>query len=78
METVRAFYRTYFKELTDIETQVVDGHLPLPSDRPGLGIDLNPAIWERPDLRVQVSEGAGTAVGVKPMGDSWSRPGVRL
>lgn len=78
METVRAFYRTYFKELTDIETQVVDGHLPLPSDRPGLGIELNPAIWERPDLRVQVSEGEGKAGGVKAMGDPWSRPDVRL
>ncbi len=42
METVRAFYRTYFKELTDIEIKVVDGHLPLPPERPGLGIDLQP------------------------------------
>ncbi len=78
LETVRAFYRTYFGELTDLDVQIVDGHTPLPAERPGLGIALNEDIWQRGDLHVQTSAGAGTAVGVWSMGDSWSRPDVRL
>jgi len=77
METVRAFYRTYFTELTDLKTQVTDGHLPLPPDRPGLGIKLNEALWERDDLHAQVSEGSGKAIGVRTMGDAWSKPEIR-
>jgi galactonate dehydratase len=78
METVRAFYRTYFHELTDLDVQIVDGHTALPMDRPGLGIDLNPDLWQRDDLHVQISEGEGKAVGVRSMGDSWSKPDIRL
>lgn len=77
LETVRAFYRTYFTELTDVETQVEEGCLPLPPERPGLGVALQDAIWERDDLHVQVSKGAGKAVGVRAMGDSWSKPDIR-
>ena len=75
---MRAFYQTYFKELTDLETQVVDGCLPLPSDRPGLGVALNPAVWQRGDLHVTVTEGEGRAVNLQALGDSWSRPDIRL
>ncbi|MCC9077990.1 mandelate racemase/muconate lactonizing enzyme family protein [Litorilinea aerophila] len=78
LETVRAFYRTYFQELTDVQVQVQNGHVPLPPDRPGLGVELLPQVWERDDLRVAVSEGEGRAVGIREMGDSWSRPDIRL
>jgi galactonate dehydratase len=78
LETVRAFYHTYFKELTDLNVQVVDGYTALPGERPGLGIDLNPAIWDRDDLHVQTSEGEGKAVGIRAIGDGWSKPDVRL
>lgn len=78
LETVRAFYLTYFKELTDLETKVEDGTLPVPGDRPGLGVALNPDLWQRDDLHVRVSEGEGKAGGVKAMGDPWSKPDVRL
>jgi L-alanine-DL-glutamate epimerase-like enolase superfamily enzyme len=78
LETIRAFYHTYFRELTDLDVQVSDGHTALPAERPGLGIDLNPDLWKRDDLHVQVSEGEGKAVGVRAMGDSWSKPDVRL
>ncbi|MEZ4636718.1 MAG: enolase C-terminal domain-like protein [Caldilineaceae bacterium] len=77
METVRAFYRTCFRELTDLDVQIEDGHTALPADRPGLGIDLNPDLWHATTC-VQVSEGEGKAVGVRTMGDSWSKPDIRL
>ncbi|RME62974.1 MAG: hypothetical protein D6790_05485 [Caldilineae bacterium] len=75
---MRAFYLTYFRELTDLETRVEEGTLPIPGDRPGLGVSLNPDIWQRDDLHVQVSEGEGKAANVPAMGDPWSKPDVRL
>ena len=77
METVRAFYRTYFTELTDLDVTIQHGRTPIPDSRPGLGIELSRALWDRPDLRVQVSEGEGKAVGVRAMGDFWSKPEIR-
>ncbi|NJN84633.1 MAG: hypothetical protein HC802_21665, partial [Caldilineaceae bacterium] len=78
LETVRAFYRTYFRELTDVTTEVVDGCVALPPDRPGLGVALNPDLWQRDDLHVLTSEGEGKAVNLQALGDSWSRPDIRL
>ena len=78
LETVRAFYLSYFQELTDVQVTVEDGHIALPPERPGLGIELNPNIWNRDGLNVLVSEGEGKAVGIKSMGDSWSKPDIRL
>ncbi len=73
LETVRAFYRTYFQELTDIEVKIVDGHTPLPPDQPGLGISLLPTIYERSDVHVQVSEGDGQSVNIQAIGDPWHK-----
>jgi len=70
LETVRAFYRTYFKELTDVEVQIKDGYVDAPPDRPGLGVELNPAIWDRSDLHIQVSEGDGETQ-IQAIGDPW-------
>jgi galactonate dehydratase len=77
-ETVRAFSRTYFKELTDVDVKVVDGRIAIPPPRPGLGVELRPSIWERDDLHIQVSEGEGKALGIQGIGDSWSKPEIRL
>lgn len=70
LETVRAFYRTFFNELTDIEVRLAEGHTPLPPDKPGLGLSLNPDVWQRPDLSVQVSEGDAPG-SIKAIGDPW-------
>ncbi len=78
LETVRAFYRTYFTELTDVEVRIEEGRIPIPPRRPGLGVELLPGVWDRADLDVQVSEGEGKAVGIAAMGDSWSKPELRL
>jgi L-alanine-DL-glutamate epimerase-like enolase superfamily enzyme len=73
VESVRAFYRTYFALFAPgYEANVVDGHFALP-EGPGLGVDLNPAMLERPDLTREVSEGAGLAAGRRAMGDHWER-----
>ncbi len=71
VESVRAFYKTYFPILSDFEVQVADGHLNLPTG-PGLGVNLNPAALERDDLVRQVSDGAGLADGRRAMGDHWA------
>ena len=71
LETVRAFYRTVFTELTDLEVSIKDGYTPLPSERPGLGIDLKPAIWERDDLHLLVSEGDASQGPIQAIGDPW-------
>ncbi len=41
VESVRAFYKTYFPILSDFSPVVDDGHLAIP-DGPGLGINLSP------------------------------------
>jgi galactonate dehydratase len=76
MESVRAFYKTYFGELTDYAPTVEDGHFALPKG-PGLGVNLRPEALERADLVRQVSEGAGLAVGRRAMGDHWERVDIR-
>ncbi len=78
LESVRAFYRTYFRELTDVDVTVEDGCLALPPDRPGLGVDLHPDIRQRADLTAIVSDGEGKAVGMASLGDSWSKQEIRL
>ena len=77
LETVRAFYNTYFRTLTDLDVQLRAGRTPIPDDRPGLGIELAPGLLDRPGVRVQVSQGEGKAVGIAAMGDFWSKPEIR-
>lgn len=76
VESVRAFYNTYFPVLSDLQPTVDDGHLPIP-DGPGLGVRLNPEILARPDLVRQLSEGAGLAEGRRAMGDHWAVEEIR-
>ena len=76
VESVRAFYKSYFSVFSDFVPTVTDGHLDIP-DKPGLGITLNEAIFERDDLTRQISDGEGLAQGRRAMGDHWAVEEIR-
>ncbi len=76
VESVRAFYRTYFPIFSGWQPAVIDGTLDIP-DGPGLGISLRPEMLARDDLTRQVSEGEGLAGGRRAMGDHWAVEEVR-
>ena len=76
VESVRAFYKTYFPILSDLSPVVHDGHLAVPQ-APGLGITLRSDVFERDDLILGRSDGAGLAVGRRAMGDHWAVEEIR-
>lgn len=76
VESVRAFYQTYFPILSGWTPAVADGHLDIPPG-PGLGVALTDAALARPDLARQVSEGPGLAQGRRAMGDHWAVADLR-
>jgi galactonate dehydratase len=76
VESVRAFYRTYFPILSDLAPTVHNGHLSIPPG-PGLGVTLNASVFERDDLIRHISEGEGLAVGRRAMGDHWAVEEIR-
>jgi len=76
VESVRAFYKTYFPILSGWTPTVTDGHLDIPQG-PGLGVELTAAALERPDLTRQVSAGEGLAKGRRAMGDHWAVAEIR-
>lgn len=76
VESVRAFYRTYFPILSDLSPRVHGGQLTAPQG-PGLGVTLKPATLERDDLVRQRSEGNGLAIGRRAMGDHWAVEEIR-
>jgi L-alanine-DL-glutamate epimerase-like enolase superfamily enzyme len=77
VESVRAFYKTYFPILSDSAPTVgPDGRLSVP-DGPGLGVTLRPEALERPDLIREISEGPGKAGGKRHMGDHWAVEHIR-
>ena len=76
VESVRAFYRSYFGTLSDFVPTVTAGHLDIPHG-PGLGIKLKEEMLERADLTRQISEGAGLAEGRRAMGDHWAVEEIR-
>ena len=51
-ESVRAFYTGWYKELVTEMPVIRDGYV-LPMEGPGLGTELQPAVFERPDLLVR-------------------------
>jgi L-alanine-DL-glutamate epimerase-like enolase superfamily enzyme len=53
-ESVRAFYTGWYKELVTELPVIRDGYA-LPMEGPGLGTDLQPAVFERSDLTVRRS-----------------------
>lgn len=76
MESVRAFYRTYFPLLSEYApTPNADSTFDLPSG-PGLGVSLRDDAVKRASQR-QVSEGAGLAAGRRAMGDHWAHEDIR-
>ena len=54
-ESVRAFYTGWYRELVTVMPVIADGHV-LPMEGPGLGTELQPAVFERPDLTVRRSD----------------------
>lgn len=77
VESVRAFYTTYFPILSDFAPTVgEDGRLALPTG-PGLGVTLREEALRRPDLTREITEGAGKAAGRRHMGDHWAVEDIR-
>ncbi|HMP42712.1 MAG TPA: mandelate racemase/muconate lactonizing enzyme family protein, partial [Roseiflexaceae bacterium] len=76
VESVRAFYTTYFPILSDFAPRVEDGHFRLP-DGAGLGVRLKESALQRADLDRQISQGSGLAIGRRTMGDHWEREEIR-
>ena len=76
VESVRAFYQTYFPILSDLSVQVTDGTLAVP-EGPGLGVTLRPEALARADLTRAISEGEGLAEGRRAMGDHWAVEHIR-
>lgn len=54
-ETVRAFYDGWYRDLVTEVPKILDGHV-LPMQGPGLGTELAPAVFARPDLTARRSE----------------------
>lgn len=54
-ESVRAFYTGWYSELVT-NLPVIENGFVLPMEGPGLGTELLPKVFERPDLTVRVSE----------------------
>ncbi|QDL94568.1 mandelate racemase/muconate lactonizing enzyme family protein (plasmid) [Paroceanicella profunda] len=53
-ESVRAFYRGWYNELVTAMPRIEGGYV-YPMEGPGLGVELLPAFFERPDLTSRVS-----------------------
>jgi L-alanine-DL-glutamate epimerase-like enolase superfamily enzyme len=51
-ESVRAFYKGWYRELVTVVPRIENGHV-YPMEGPGLGVELLPAVFERPDLIVR-------------------------
>jgi len=52
LESVRRHYLREYAGLVTDTLPAVDGFLPVP-DAPGLGMDLDPGVWSRPDVEVR-------------------------
>jgi L-alanine-DL-glutamate epimerase-like enolase superfamily enzyme len=76
VESVRAFYQTYFPVISDLTVAASGSTLAVP-EGPGLGVSLRPEMLERADLTRQVSEGEGLAQGRRAMGDHWAVEEIR-
>jgi galactonate dehydratase len=55
-ESVRAFYNGWYRELVTDLPKIEAGYV-YPPEAPGLGLELLPAVFERPDLTSRLSEG---------------------
>ncbi|MFD2629488.1 mandelate racemase/muconate lactonizing enzyme family protein [Oceanobacillus kapialis] len=78
METVRAFYDTYYGEILNKFPRVENGFIRNPPASPGLGVELSPDFYQRDDIihRVTTSrkgEGEGKVYNISGVGDPWRR-----
>jgi L-alanine-DL-glutamate epimerase-like enolase superfamily enzyme len=76
VESVRAFYKTYFPIISTFAPTVENGHLSIP-EGPGLGITLREEMLRRNDLTLERSDGEGLAKGRRAMGDHWAIEEIR-
>ncbi|NWF70018.1 MAG: hypothetical protein HXY40_13110 [Chloroflexi bacterium] len=76
VESVRAFYRSYFGVLSDYTPLPDENGFGVPQGA-GIGVRLNASALQRADLLREVSSGAGLAVGKRAMGDHWSVENIR-
>ena len=76
VESVRAFYKTYFPVLSDYAPLVEKGTFGLPEGA-GLGVHLRPEALQRDDLTRESSAGEGLARGRRAMGDHWAVEEIR-
>jgi galactonate dehydratase len=76
VESVRAFYKTYFPVFSEFTPTVENGHLSIP-EGPGLGVNLRPEMLERDDMTRVISDGEGLAQGRRAMGDHWAVESIR-
>jgi L-alanine-DL-glutamate epimerase-like enolase superfamily enzyme len=51
-ESVRAFYRGWYNELVTVVPRIENGYV-YPMQGPGLGVELQPAVFKRTDLTVR-------------------------
>lgn len=54
-ESVRAFYTGWYKELVTDIPRIENGYV-FPMEAPGLGLELLPSVFERPDVTRRISE----------------------
>lgn len=76
VESVRAFYRSYFSVLSDYAPAPQSSGFEVPGG-PGIGVKLNEAVLQRADLTREISDGNGLAVGRRSMGDHWAVAEIR-
>ncbi len=76
VESVRAYYKTYFSTMCALAVAAEDGRMTVP-DGPGLGVELRPEMLERTDLTRQISQGPGKDEGRRAMGDHWAVEEIR-
>ncbi|MFD1849581.1 mandelate racemase/muconate lactonizing enzyme family protein [Oceanobacillus bengalensis] len=78
METVRAFYDSYYDDIVTGVPRVVNGYITGVSEYPGLGVELRKEFYERSDLihrtsTQQKGKGEGKVYNVTGIGDPWKR-----
>jgi galactonate dehydratase len=54
-EVVRAFYHGWYRELVTDLPELRNGYI-APLDGPGLGLELQPGLWDRPDAVIRISD----------------------
>lgn len=71
VESTRAFYRSYFGQISDYVPQLDSEGFSIPAG-PGHGVNLRSEALDRPDLTREISQGTGIAVGRRAAGDHWA------